>query len=84
VATWAAGSTINYELQGTAVHGGGSCQIVLSYDQGKSWNVIYSIIGGCVIDGLTESVKIPEEAPSGEAIFGWTWFNKVGNREMCE
>lgn len=83
VATWAAGSTINYELAGTAVHGGGSCQIVMSYDMGKTWNVIYSIMGGCVIESLTEAVTIPKEAPSGEALFGWNWFNKLGNREMC-
>lgn len=35
----------------------------------------------------TECVKkykipIPKEVPSGEYFFGWTWFNKMGNREM--
>ena len=25
---------------------------------------------------------IPKEMPEGEYVFAWTWFNKVGNREM--
>jgi hypothetical protein len=27
-------------------------------------------------------VTMPEDVPSGEYTFAWTWFNKVGNREM--
>ena len=66
------------------MHGGGSCQLAMSYDNGASWNVIYSIIGGCLVEGLTQDVKIPADAPSGEALFAWNWFNLLGNREMCE
>ena len=84
VATWASGSTVNYTVAGTAIHGGGSCQLSMSYDEGKTWNVIQSIIGGCLIDGLTEEVVIPADAPSGDALFAWGWFNLVGNREMCK
>ncbi|PGH18403.1 hypothetical protein AJ79_00472 [Helicocarpus griseus UAMH5409] len=65
----------------SAVHGGGSCQFSLSYDKGKTFKVIKSIIGGCPIP-LSYKFKIPASAPSGEAIFAWTWFNKIGNREM--
>jgi hypothetical protein len=25
---------------------------------------------------------VPADAPAGEALFAWTWFNQVGNREM--
>lgn len=32
-------------LQGTAIHNGGSCQISLSYDNGKTFRVIKSFIG---------------------------------------
>ncbi len=81
--TWSAGSTVNYTIAGSATHGGGSCQLSMSYDLGKSWNVIFSQIGGCLIDGMTTSVVIPPEAPSGEALLSWSWFNLLGNREMC-
>ncbi|PGH30809.1 hypothetical protein GX50_06437 [[Emmonsia] crescens] len=80
-ATYKAGGAGQIKLEGTATHGGGSCQLSLSYDQGKTFRVIKSIIGGCPLDkqyGFT----IPSFAPSGEAIFAWTWFNKIGNREM--
>jgi hypothetical protein len=77
-----AGSTLAYSVGGTATHGGGSCQISMSYDFGVSWNVIHSIIGGCMNEGLDLSVEIPSEAPSGEALFSWSWFNHLGNREV--
>jgi hypothetical protein len=64
---------------GTATHGGGSCQFSLSYDQGNTWAVIHSIIGGCPLN-TTYSFNTPNEVPSGNALFGWTWFNKLGNR----
>ncbi|KAK4686244.1 hypothetical protein P7C73_g3883, partial [Tremellales sp. Uapishka_1] len=83
VDTWAAGATSNYTIVGTATHGGGSCQLSMSYDLGKTWNVIFSQMGGCLIDGMTTNVQIPSEAPSGEALFSWSWFNLQGNREMC-
>lgn len=79
-----AGSTLAYSIEGTATHGGGSCQISMSYDSGASWNVIHSIIGGCMVEGLDLSVEIPSEAPSGEALFSWSWFNHLGNREMYQ
>ncbi|OAX82206.1 hypothetical protein ACJ72_03439 [Emergomyces africanus] len=80
-ATYKAGETGQIKLEGTATHGGGSCQISLSYDQGKTFRVIESIVGGCPI-GKQYGFKIPTSAPAGEALFAWTWFNKIGNREM--
>ncbi|KAM0793788.1 hypothetical protein ACM66B_001205 [Microbotryomycetes sp. NB124-2] len=81
VATLEAGKTFNVTLDGTAVHGGGSCQFSVSYDQGKTFAVIASIIGGCPI-GLQFSVPIPSSLPSAKkATFAWTWFNLIGNRE---
>ena len=29
-------------------------------------------------DSLSIDVPIPSSAPSGEALFGWTWFNTAG------
>ncbi|ODN90788.1 hypothetical protein L198_06105 [Cryptococcus wingfieldii CBS 7118] len=83
-AEWSAGSTINYTLVGTATHGGGSCQLSMSYDNGDTWSVIFSHIGGCPMEeaSMTTDVTIPSDAPSGQALFAWGWFNLQGNREM--
>lgn len=94
------GSTQALAFVGSAVHGGGSCQVSITYDKKPTknsvWKVIHSIEGGCPmrnIDGNngnsaslpvpdTYSFKIPNALPAGEAVLAWTWFNKVGNREM--
>jgi hypothetical protein len=81
VATWAPGSAQHMELEGSAVHDGGSCQLALTYDQGKTFKVIESIEGDCPI-AKKYDFNIPADAPAGNALFAWTWFNKVGNREM--
>lgn len=94
------GSTQELSFTGSAVHGGGSCQISITYDKEPTKNsifkVIHSIIGGCPAKGIQGNLpsdpngsgaskynfKIPEDLPTGEATIAWTWFNKVGNREM--
>ncbi|TVY52004.1 hypothetical protein LCER1_G007756, partial [Lachnellula cervina] len=96
----ALGSTQPLKFVGGATHGGGSCQISITYDKAPSksskFKVIHSIIGGCPIQGVagnngesatsvdpsTYSFKIPSNLPTGDATLAWTWFNKVGNREM--
>ncbi|ODM20175.1 hypothetical protein SI65_05163 [Aspergillus cristatus] len=75
------GGSYPLKLAGSATHDGGSCQISLSYDKGKSFHVIHSILGGCPID-KEYKFTVPSDAPSGEALLAWSWFNKVGNREM--
>ncbi|KAI2789322.1 hypothetical protein POX_d04809 [Penicillium oxalicum] len=80
-ASYSPGQTYELELDGSAVHGGGSCQISLTYDRGKTFKVIESMLGECPIS-KNYSFQIPSDAPSGEALLAWTWFNKVGNREM--
>lgn len=98
VATYEAGETYEMKLRGGATHGGGSCQIALSCDNGIHFKVLKSIIGGCPTED-TYDFTIPEYAESGECLLAWTWyidfgkrmiiltnviirFNKVGNREM--
>lgn len=123
----AAGTSTLLTFQGTAVHGGGSCQVSLSKtasNDPKDWHVIHSIIGGC--PGITApgagiggagiaggqdnfivkdtnkpdapqctgidtdeltclkkfNIPIPKEVASGQYFLAWTWFNKIGNREM--
>ncbi|KAF5244170.1 hypothetical protein FAUST_2522 [Fusarium austroamericanum] len=83
VADWDAGSQQTMKITGGANHGGGSCQASLSFDKGKSWQVIHSYIGNCPAAGTSSfDFKVPSDAPSGEAIFAWSWFNQIGNREM--
>lgn len=81
VATYEGGQQYGMSLEGSATHGGGSCQLSLSYDTGKSFTVIESIEGGCPLTS-NYTFTIPSDAPSGQALFAWSWFNKIGNREM--
>ena len=80
-ATYMAGSTYNMTLAGSATHGGGSCQLSLSYDNGATFRVIQSMIGGCPLTS-TYDFTIPSYAPAGSALFAWTWQNYEGNREF--
>ncbi|TVY42279.1 hypothetical protein LOCC1_G005942 [Lachnellula occidentalis] len=83
VITWAPGAKANFTVVGGATHSGGSCQAALSYDTGKSFTVIQSYIGNCpMTSGQNFDFTIPSDAKTGSALFAWTWFNKVGNREI--
>lgn len=59
------------------------------------FKVIHSIIGGCPADvegnmsgdasftGTSKfTFQIPAGMPNGEYTLAWTWFNRIGNREM--
>ncbi|KAJ6164703.1 hypothetical protein N7470_003375 [Penicillium chermesinum] len=81
VATYPQGSEQEMTLEGSATHDGGSCQLSLSYDQGETFKVIESMLGDCPIP-KDYKFTIPSDAPDGDALLAWTWFNKVGNREM--
>ena len=85
---------------GSAVHGGGSCQVSLTTDleptKDSVWKVIKSWEGGCPAQGVDGNYpenaeleipfeydfEIPEDVPAGKYTLAWTWFNKIGNREM--
>ncbi|KAL8860530.1 MAG: hypothetical protein Q9198_010574, partial [Flavoplaca austrocitrina] len=98
--TMAAGSQQQIELVGSAVHGGGSCQIALTKDPKPSkdskWMVIHSVEGGCPVmaegnqpeddtaTGNNIPYKIPDGFTAGEYVLTWTWFNRIGNREMYQ
>ncbi|KAJ6784099.1 hypothetical protein PWT90_11127 [Aphanocladium album] len=84
VADWPAGSKQSFTVDGGAFHNGGSCQASLSYDKGKTWTVIHSYVGNCPSSpgATTYDFTVPADAAAGEAVFAWTWFNQVGNREM--
>ena len=94
------GQSQTLSFTGSAVHGGGSCQVSLTTDKAPSaqskFKVIHSIIGGCpsnATDGNlpenqngnsanTYTFAMPNDVPNGDYSLAWTWFNKIGNREM--
>ncbi|KAG5928566.1 hypothetical protein E4U53_002627 [Claviceps sorghi] len=83
VADWAPGQPQSLTITGGASHNGGSCQASLSFDSGKTWKVIHSWIGNCPGSGESKfQFTVPSDTPAGPALFAWTWFNQVGNREM--
>ncbi|KUI62682.1 hypothetical protein VP1G_09788 [Cytospora mali] len=87
--TATAGESITMSFTGSAVHGGGSCQIALTTDMQPSkttrWSVILSIEGGCPSkDGTTPStydVKIPSDIPAGDYSYAWTWTSKLSGTQ---
>jgi len=92
------GQHAEIRLSGTIVHGGGSCQISITYDQPPTkhsvWKVIKSFQGGCPlgkIPGNGDPTKspldplpyvVPDSLPAGKATIAWTWFNRLGARDM--
>ncbi|QUC21080.1 uncharacterized protein UV8b_05323 [Ustilaginoidea virens] len=83
VATWSPGGSYSMTITGQTPHNGGSCQASLSFDGGRTWKVLHSYVGNCPVMGAsTYPFSLPRDTPAGKALFAWTWFNKVGNREM--
>lgn len=81
VATWYPGGNYTFSVEGGATHAGGSCQASLSYDRGRTFTVVWSYIGRCPLK-TNWPFTLPNDTPAGEALFAWTWFNNIGNREM--
>jgi hypothetical protein len=86
----AVGEEQKVSFKGTAVHGGGSCQLSVTTDteptENSVWKVIQSVEGGCPgTDGTTVDLPftLPDSIPNGKATFAWTWFAKLsGGPEM--
>jgi hypothetical protein len=85
----AVGEQQTIKFKGSAVHGGGSCQLSVTMDTEPTANskfkVIKSIEGGCPgIDGPKDfTFELPDSIPNGKATFAWTWFAKLsGGPEM--
>ncbi|KAJ5689237.1 CAZyme family AA11 [Penicillium macrosclerotiorum] len=93
------GGTYPLRFEGSATHGGGSCQISLTEDRSPTksttWKVIKSIEGGCpanVTGNMGDNASaedpyhfdftIPDGIEAGKYTLAWTWFNRIGNREM--
>lgn len=68
------------DMRAAAAHNGGSCQVSISYDFGKTFKALKSFIGDCprgaVDNQLTTKNQtfefwVPPETPGGSAIFAW-------------
>ena len=73
-------NTISVTLEGSAIHGGGHCQFGISYDD-VNYIVLKSVIRTCLIDGMSYDIQLPDNIPSGDVTFFWSWVNAIGNRE---
>lgn len=101
VATYLPGASQPLKLKGSAVHGGGSGQMSITYDTKPTKNTIFRVMTSYMGDHPIKadenfpedadlalyplsplSFKIPEGMPMGRAVVAWTWFNRLGNREM--
>lgn len=83
----AVGQQQTIKFKGTAVHGGGSCQLSVTTDteptENSVFKVIKSIEGGCPgVDGKTNEYQfeLPDSIPNGKATFAWTWFSKMSGQ----
>ncbi|KAI1465242.1 uncharacterized protein F4812DRAFT_466693 [Daldinia caldariorum] len=86
--TMAVGETQSLSFKGSAVHGGGSCQLAITKDPqpsaSTSWQVILSIEGGCPSKSGqgpdTYDFKIPDGVAPGKYVFSWTWISKLAGQ----
>ncbi|KAI0433647.1 hypothetical protein F5Y09DRAFT_338463 [Xylaria sp. FL1042] len=83
------GKTQTISFEGSAVHGGGSCQLALTKDPqpsaSTSWEVILSIEGGCPSktgNGVDEyDFTIPDSIAAGDYVFAWTWISALSGTQ---
>ncbi|KAF2469780.1 uncharacterized protein BDR25DRAFT_304220 [Lindgomyces ingoldianus] len=94
VVTWQAGQKANFSLSGLQIntptenpyggnHFGGSCQVGLSLDKGKTFKVVSTWQGNCPLrEGGEDPANqvfdfvVPADVPAGNAVFAWTWVNR--------
>jgi hypothetical protein len=83
----AAGTKQTLELSGSAVHGGGSCQLSITLDMEPTADSVFKVIksmeGGCPgVDSQANAYdfELPASIPNGKATFAWTWFSKLSGQ----
>jgi hypothetical protein len=47
----------------------------------KTFVVVKTVIGNCLLDSMSFSFGLPENAKGGDVTVFWTWINRIGNRE---
>ncbi|KAF9698931.1 hypothetical protein EKO04_003101 [Ascochyta lentis] len=82
--TMAVGEKQTLTLSGSAVHGGGSCQLSVTLDTEPTASSVFKVIksmeGGCPGVGTEAEAydfTLPDSIPNGKATFAWTWFSKL-------
>lgn len=84
----AVGAPMKAKLKGSAIHGGGSCQLSVTTDpvptKDSKFKVIKSFEGNCPASANVElDYTLPASIPNGKATFAWTWFSLLsGGPEM--
>jgi hypothetical protein len=83
----AVGTKQSLQLSGSAVHGGGSCQLSVTLDTNPTANSVFKVIksmeGGCpAVNGEAKSYdfELPASIPNGKATFAWTWMSKLAGQ----
>ncbi|KAI1842633.1 hypothetical protein JX266_011246 [Neoarthrinium moseri] len=82
------GETQTLSFTGSAVHGGGSCQLAITSEPQPKvdthWQVILSLESGCPSKSGsgadTYDFKIPEGITPGKYVFAWTWQSKLAGQ----
>lgn len=87
------GDPIELNFTGSASHSGGTCQLAVTMDleptTKSEWKIIQVFEGGCPTTSTAGgshpwTFEIPKGFPNGKATLSWTWYNKVGNREIYQ
>ncbi|KAJ2512963.1 hypothetical protein GGI11_004566 [Coemansia sp. RSA 2049] len=84
VATWTAGQSVTVEFaKGGTAHNGGHAQFSVSYDNGKTFAVVYEVLEHAFYNKNTYSdtpevlkytFTLPTDLPSSDkAVFAWSW-----------
>ncbi|KAL2255590.1 hypothetical protein VTK26DRAFT_3061 [Humicola hyalothermophila] len=76
------GSGLPFPCQGlsdTVSHGGGSCEVRVTYDFPPPHQPVHDSGAECI---RQFDVPIPKGLRNGNATLAFSWFNKIGNREM--
>ncbi|KAI8049985.1 hypothetical protein BDF22DRAFT_622694, partial [Syncephalis plumigaleata] len=82
-AKYTAGKDFVTEFMQGSPHMGGHCQFAISYDNGKNWVVLRTIIDMCFmgIAPYRYAIPLPKGARNGRALLAWTFINAGGNVE---
>ncbi|KAI4728317.1 hypothetical protein E4T49_03964 [Aureobasidium sp. EXF-10728] len=84
-----AGEPQTMSWDGSASHGGGSCQVSVTLDRqptaDSTFKTIASFVGGCPIDDASGGTHpfnytIPSEVPNGKATLAWSWVSKLSGQ----
>ncbi|RKP10481.1 putative endoglucanase precursor, partial [Thamnocephalis sphaerospora] len=83
-AVFKAGGYINTRFGRGNPHKGGHCQFALSYDNGRNWVVLRTVVATCFLGHppYMYRVRVPKGARNGRAVFAWTWVSAEGKREF--